>query len=111
MKQRRQKSSRASPSGWSGTSGYLPRSRLRPALALTLRRPESPRSVLAMGLDGVSIVADRGASAKSLERPVLRTLLAQVRSGEVSTIVVLKLDRLTLFSERPCRSTRPLRQA
>ncbi len=49
----------------------------------------------AMGLDAVSIVADRGASAKSLERPVLRTLLAQVRGGDVSTIVVLKLDRLT----------------
>jgi DNA invertase Pin-like site-specific DNA recombinase len=49
----------------------------------------------AMSLDGVSIVADRGASAKSLERPALRTLLDRVRAGSVATVVVLKLDRLT----------------
>jgi site-specific DNA recombinase len=49
----------------------------------------------AMNLDGVCIVGDRGASAKSLERPALRTLLAQVHAGEVGTIVVVKLDRLT----------------
>ena len=49
----------------------------------------------AMGLDGVSVVADRGASAKSLERPALRLLLERVRAGSVATVVVLKLDRLT----------------
>ena len=49
----------------------------------------------AMGLEGVSIVSERGASAKSLERPVLRELLGRVRAGEVGTVVVLKLDRLT----------------
>jgi DNA invertase Pin-like site-specific DNA recombinase len=50
---------------------------------------------VAMNLGGISIVSDRGASAKSLERPALRALLAQVRAGDVSTIVVVKLDRLT----------------
>ena len=49
----------------------------------------------AMGFDAVSIVADRGASAKSLERPVLGTILGRVRAGEIGTVVVLKLDRLT----------------
>jgi site-specific DNA recombinase len=48
-----------------------------------------------MDMDGVQIVTDPGASAKSLERPALRALLDRVRAGEIATVVVLKLDRLT----------------
>lgn len=49
----------------------------------------------AMDLDEVTIVAERGASAKSLDRPVLKALLDRVRGGEIEAVVVLKLDRLT----------------
>jgi DNA invertase Pin-like site-specific DNA recombinase len=49
----------------------------------------------AMGFGECEVVADRGASAKSLERPALRTLLDRVRDGSVATVIVVKLDRAT----------------
>jgi len=55
----------------------------------------------AMALDVSEIVVDAGESAKSLQRPGLQQILAGVRSYEIGTVIVLKLDRLT-------RSTRDL---
>lgn len=50
---------------------------------------------LATGRDLAEIVIDDGQSAKSLGRPGLQRILAAVSSGATSSIVVLKLDRLT----------------
>lgn len=41
------------------------------------------------------IIVDGGASAKTLNRDGLSGLLSDIRKGNVSTVVVLKLDRLT----------------
>jgi DNA invertase Pin-like site-specific DNA recombinase len=38
---------------------------------------------------------DGGVSGASLERPALQTLLADVRTGKINTVVVYKVDRLT----------------
>jgi DNA invertase Pin-like site-specific DNA recombinase len=43
----------------------------------------------------VRVVVDGGVSAKTLDRPALKALLADVRLGKVRTVVTLKLDRLT----------------
>ncbi len=43
----------------------------------------------------VRVIVDQGVSAKSLERPALKALLADVRRKLVHTVVTLKLDRLT----------------
>lgn len=47
------------------------------------------------GVELAEIITDAGESAKSLDRPGLRRLLAMVASGEVKTVIVAKLDRLT----------------
>lgn len=41
------------------------------------------------------VVVDDGFSAKSLKRPGAERLLTGIRSGEIGTVIVLKLDRLT----------------
>lgn len=41
------------------------------------------------------MVVDAGLSAKSLNRPGAQRILAGIKAGEIGTIVVLKLDRLT----------------
>lgn len=43
----------------------------------------------------VDVVVDGGESAKSMNRPGLRRVLALVESGNVDTVIVAKLDRLT----------------
>jgi DNA invertase Pin-like site-specific DNA recombinase len=43
----------------------------------------------------VRVVIEQGVSAKSLDRPALAELLADCKAKRVSTIVCLKLDRLT----------------
>lgn len=51
---------------------------------------------LAMDLDLVAVEKDEDASAKSLKgRPGLARALARIDSGEVSGLIVTKLDRLT----------------
>lgn len=47
------------------------------------------------GWDFVAIHEDAGASGKSLKRPGLMAALDAVESGEASTLVVAKLDRLS----------------
>jgi len=41
------------------------------------------------------VVVDDGESAKSLQRPGMVRILAGIRSGEIGTVIALKLDRLT----------------
>src|SRR5579862_9074708 len=43
----------------------------------------------------IDIIVDGGESAKSLNRPGMARLLALVDAGEVQTVVIAKLDRLT----------------
>lgn len=43
----------------------------------------------------VDVITDAGVSAKSLDRPALTWLLAQVDAGAVQVVIVAKLDRLT----------------
>ena len=43
----------------------------------------------------LDVVVDGGESAKSLNRPGLRRVLALVESGKVDTVIVAKLDRLS----------------
>ena len=50
---------------------------------------------LATGRELHTIYKDEGKSACTLDRPAAQELLASVRSGDIGTVVVLKLDRLT----------------
>ncbi len=43
----------------------------------------------------IEVFSDEGHSAKSLNRPAMQQLLGVVEAGQVSTIIVYKLDRLT----------------
>src|SRR5580693_4522067 len=43
----------------------------------------------------IDIIVDGGESAKSLNRPGMARLLALVDAGEVETVIIAKLDRLT----------------
>jgi DNA invertase Pin-like site-specific DNA recombinase len=43
----------------------------------------------------LDIIVDGGESAKSLNRPGMERLLALVDTGEVQTVIIAKLDRLT----------------
>src|SRR3954465_11289985 len=47
------------------------------------------------GLDLADVVTDAGASAKTLDRPGLSSVLAMLDGGEAAGLVVFKLDRLT----------------
>src|SRR5262245_42382468 len=47
------------------------------------------------GLSLADVVVDAGESAASLNRPALARLLALVDAGQVSTVIIAKLDRLT----------------
>ncbi|MCX6608513.1 MAG: recombinase family protein [Acidobacteria bacterium] len=47
------------------------------------------------GVELAEMIVDAGESAKSLDRPGLQRLLAMVAAGEVKTVIVAKLDRLT----------------
>lgn len=47
------------------------------------------------GLDVIEIIPDSDASAKSLNRPGMNRLMELIERGQVSTIIIAKLDRLT----------------
>jgi len=47
------------------------------------------------GLDLDEVIIDGGESAKSLQRPGLQRLLSMVNAGQVRSVIVAKLDRLT----------------
>ncbi len=43
----------------------------------------------------VDVIVDGGESAKSMNRPGVRRVLAMVEAGKIDTVIVAKLDRLT----------------
>lgn len=49
----------------------------------------------ALGLPLTEVIADDGYSGGTLERPGLQGLLERMRSGDVGTVVIAKLDRLS----------------
>ena len=49
----------------------------------------------AAGIELGGVLADEGASGKTLDRPAFAELLEKVRAGEVSHLIVYKLDRMT----------------
>lgn len=51
--------------------------------------------VVVHGAELVDIIVEAGESAKSLNRPGMQRLLGLIDSGEVQTVIVTKLDRLT----------------
>lgn len=55
------------------------------------------------GIELLETIVDRGESAKSLNRPGLRRLLALVESGQVESVIIAKLDRLTRSVKDLCQ--------
>jgi len=49
----------------------------------------------AMDIELIDLIADEGYSAANLKRPGLQAALTMLRSGRASTLIVVKLDRLT----------------
>jgi DNA invertase Pin-like site-specific DNA recombinase len=47
------------------------------------------------GVEVSEVLTDAGESAKSLQRPAMELLLAMVDAGQVQTVIIAKLDRLT----------------
>jgi DNA invertase Pin-like site-specific DNA recombinase len=64
-------------------------------ISLEAQRAKLAAYCIAQDLTLVQIVADEGLSAKTLERPGLRRVLALLERGEAQGIIVPKLDRLT----------------
>lgn len=63
--------------------------------SLELQRAKVEAMAQVQDLELVELVVDAGESAKSLNRPGARKVLAMVEAGEVDAVVVYKLDRLT----------------
>lgn len=64
-------------------------------VSLEAQRAKITAYCIAMDCDLVAIVEDAGISAKSLDRPGLRSALAMLESGKAQAMLVTKLDRLT----------------
>ena len=54
-------------------------------------------------VDLFEVIIDGGESAKSLNRPGLQRLLSLVNSGEVKSVIIPKLDRLTRSVKDLCQ--------
>lgn len=64
-------------------------------LSLTAQREKIEVWAKLHGLDLVEVIADAGHSAKSLDRPGMKRLLALVRGRKVGVVITAKLDRIT----------------
>lgn len=64
-------------------------------VSLEMQRQRIAAHCVAAGLELGGVLVDEGASGKSLDRPAFTALLEKVRAGEVSHLVVYKLDRMT----------------
>lgn len=64
-------------------------------VSLEMQRTRIAAHCVAAGLELGGVLVDEGASGKTLDRPAFAALLEKVRAGEVSHLVVYKLDRLT----------------
>jgi DNA invertase Pin-like site-specific DNA recombinase len=67
----------------------------REGLGLASQESRIRAHCVAQGLILADLYTDAGVSGKTLDRPQLSALLSRVRAGEVGTVVVLRLDRLT----------------
>ena len=64
--------------------------------SLPMQREELPKYVqYALGITDYEIFEDAGFSAKNTERPSYQQMMARVRDGEFTHIVVWKLDRIS----------------
>src|ERR1035441_6225828 len=64
-------------------------------LSLQAQREKLRAMAVVHGTDLADIIVDAGESAKNLDRPGMERILDLVRGGEVDTVIVAKLDRLT----------------
>ena len=64
-------------------------------ISLAAQRAKIEAYALALDLDLVAIIEDAGISAKTLDRPGLRSALSMLTSGKADALLVVKLDRLT----------------
>lgn len=64
--------------------------------SLPMQREELPKYVrYALGINDYAVFEDAGFSAKNTERPGYQQMMARVRDGEFTHIVVWKLDRIS----------------
>src|SRR5450755_4209783 len=88
------------------TIGYVRVSTDRQAeLGVSLEAQEAKIRAMAtvQGADLLDVIVDGGESAKSLNRPGLQRLLSLVNSGEVKSVIIPKLDRLTRSVKDLCQ--------
>ena len=64
-------------------------------VSLDAQRAKIEAYAIALDLELVAIIEDPGASAKSLDRPGLRSALGMLTAGRADALLVTKLDRLT----------------
>ena len=78
--------------------GYVRVSTDRQAeLGVSLEAQEAKIRAMAtvQGADLLEVIIDGGESAKNLNRPGLKRLIARVDSSKVEAVIIAKLDRLT----------------
>ena len=64
--------------------------------SLPLQREELPKyAELVLGIKNYEVFEDAGYSAKNTDRPAYQRMMARVRSGEFSHILVWKIDRIS----------------
>ena len=64
--------------------------------SLPLQRDELPKyAELVLGIRNYEVFEDAGYSAKNTDRPAYQRMMAKVRSGEFSHILVWKIDRIS----------------
>ena len=64
-------------------------------LSLETQREKIRAMAVVHGTELADVVVDAGESAKNLDRPGMKRILDLVRGGDVATVIVAKLDRLT----------------
>lgn len=64
-------------------------------VSVEMQRARIAAHCFAAGIELGGVLADEGASGKTLDRPAFGELLEKVRAGEVSHLIVYKLDRMT----------------
>jgi DNA invertase Pin-like site-specific DNA recombinase len=75
--------------------GYVRVSTDHQVLGIETQRDQIKKYASLYGLELVDVIEDRGASAKTLDRPGMHRALAMLGSGEADGLLVAKLDRLT----------------
>lgn len=64
--------------------------------SLPMQKEELPKYVkYALGIENYEIFEDAGFSAKNTDRPAFQAMMARIRKGEFTHLVVWKLDRIS----------------